>query len=266
MRIGLPQHEHEISCDTLLRTDSRRWALVHRVSRLFTVAFCAIALAGCNCIIRSSIISQAAHSKNITKPKRFTVSKSRTPIPAALLMPQTANNKTVTASKKFTESQSRTLIPLPAALLLSRQQEPNCTFETAESNADEHQKLDYERQCYRHAEMIVRSQLQLLQDSVDRMKSVIKGAPIPLPEAPLRSPQPKPSCEFETAASSNADARQKLDYERQCYRHAEMIVRSRLRLLQDSVEKTISAIQRSERRGSYGKRGGVRIAPSSVTA
>ena len=174
MRIGLPQHEHEISCDTLLRTDSRRWALVHRVSRLFTVAFCAIALAGCNCIIRSSIISQAAHSKNITKPKRFTVSKSRTPIPAALLMPQTANNKTVTAAKKFTESQSRTLIPLPAAPLLSRQQEPSCTFETAESNADEHQKLDYERQCYRHAEMIVRSQLQLLQDSINKIAGAIK--------------------------------------------------------------------------------------------
>jgi hypothetical protein len=233
---------------------------------LFAVAFCAIALAGCNCIIRSSIISQTTHSKNVTGPKKFTVSKSRSPIAAAPLMSQTANNKKVTASKKFTELQSRTPIPLPAAPLLSRQQEPSCKFETAESNANERQKLDYERQCYRHAEMIVRSRLQLLQDSVDGINSAIKGTPIPLPEAPLRSPQPEPSCEFETDASSNADEHQKLDYERQCYRHAEMIVRSRLQLLQDSVEKTISAIQRSERRGPYGKRGGVRIAPSSVTA
>src|SRR5271166_310275 len=38
---------------------------------------------------------------------------------------------------------------------------------------------------------------------------------IPLPAAPLLSPQPEPSCEFETT-ESNLDERQKLDYERQC--------------------------------------------------
>ena len=35
----------------------------------------------------------------------------------------------------------------------------------------------------------------------------------------------------------------KLDYERQCYRHAEMIVRSRLQLLQGSVDETIKAVK-----------------------
>src|SRR6516164_650175 len=140
MRIGLAPHEHEISRDALLRAVSRRWALVRRVSRLLTVAFCAIALAGCNCIIRSSIISQTTHSKNVTGPKKFTVSKSRSPIAAAPLMSQTANNKKVTASNKFTELQSVTPNPLPAAPLLSRQQEPSCKFETAESNANERQK------------------------------------------------------------------------------------------------------------------------------
>jgi hypothetical protein len=95
--------------------------------------------------------------------------------------------------------------------------------------------------------MIVRSRLQLLQESADKINIAIKGTPVPLREAPLLSPQPEPSCEFEITGSSNADERQKLDYERQCYRHAEMIVRSRLQLLQDSVEKTISAIQRNER-------------------
>jgi hypothetical protein len=72
--------------------------------------------------------------------------------------------------------------------------------------------------------------------------------PIPLPAAPLLSPQPEPRCEFETTGS-NADERQKLDYERQCYRHAEMIVRGRLQLLQGSVDETINAIKHSEQSG-----------------
>jgi hypothetical protein len=89
-------------------------------------------------------------------------------------MLQTANSKKVAESKKFTESKSRTPIPLPAAPLLSPQPEPSCEFETTESNLDERQKLDYERQCYRHAEMIVRSRLQLLQGSVDKTISAVK--------------------------------------------------------------------------------------------
>jgi len=90
------------------------------------------------------------------------------------MISQTVNSKKVTESKKFTESKSRTPIPLPAAPLLSPQPEPSCEFETTESNADERQKLDYERQCYRHAEMIVRSRLQLLQGSVDKTISAVK--------------------------------------------------------------------------------------------
>jgi hypothetical protein len=73
--------------------------------------------------------------------------------------------------------------------------------------------------------------------------------PIPLPDRTLLNPQPEPDCKF-TAGDSDADRRQKLDYERQCYRHAEMIVRSRLRLLQGSVGETIKAVKRSEWSGS----------------
>src|SRR5262249_6513800 len=72
----------------------------------------------------------------------------------------------------------------------------------------------------------------------------VPAASIPVPAASLLSPQPEPSCEI---SDINADERQKLDYERQCYRHAEMIVRSRLHALQGAVDKTISAIKRSER-------------------
>jgi TPR repeat protein len=56
-----------------------------------------------------------------------------------------------------------------------------------------------------------------------------------IPDQPLLAPQPEPDCEFKTT-DANANERQKLDYERQCYRHAEMIVRGRLKLLQDSIE------------------------------
>src|SRR5271166_213016 len=141
MPIGLAPHEHEIGRDTLLRAEIRRRVHVHIVARVFTVVICAIAVAGCACTTRSSTMSQ------------------------------TANSKKVTESKKSTESQSRRPIPLPAEPLLSPQPEPSCEVE---SNADERQKLDYERQCYRHAEMIVRSRLQLLQSSVDKTISAVK--------------------------------------------------------------------------------------------
>jgi hypothetical protein len=67
--------------------------------------------------------------------------------------------------------------------------------------------------------------------------------PIPLPAMQLLTPQPEPDCK---PSDTSIDERQKLDYERQCYRHAEMIVRSRLQLLQGSVDETIRAVRRSE--------------------
>ena len=74
--------------------------------------------------------------------------------------------------------------------------------------------------------------------------------PIPLPARALLNPQPQPDCEAATT-DSKTDDRQKLDYERQCYRHAEMIVRGRLELLQGSVDKTIKVVKRNERSGSW---------------
>jgi hypothetical protein len=51
-------------------------------------------------------------------------------------------------------------------------------------------------------------------------------------------------------AHARNDAKDEADYraaaERQCYRHAEMIVRSRLQLLQRSVDRTIKAVKRRE--------------------
>jgi len=71
-------------------------------------------------------------------------------------------------------------------------------------------------------------------------------APIPLPGRGLLQAQAAPQCAFESTAAK-PDEVQKLDYERQCYRHAEMIARGRLELLQASVTRTIKAVKRSQR-------------------
>ena len=57
----------------------------------------------------------------------------------------------------------------------------------------------------------------------------------------LLAPQSAPACEYGKAELQTADpalwARLKLDYERECYRNAEINVRNRLRLLQTIVKK-----------------------------
>jgi hypothetical protein len=76
---------------------------------------------------------------------------------------------------------------------------------------------------------------------------------IPVPGRALLKAQPEPDCEFQliglgdTWLDTDDAARKKLDYERQCYRRAEIIVRSRLRLLQASVGDTIKAVKRCAR-------------------
>src|SRR5262245_7522334 len=62
-------------------------------------------------------------------------------------------------------------IPLPARTLLVALEEPDC--ELKDPNADERQKLDYERQCYRHAGIIARERMRLLQASVRRTARAI---------------------------------------------------------------------------------------------
>src|SRR5215475_10411855 len=71
-------------------------------------------------------------------------------------------------------SGSRTRVPLPDKALLGRLPEPDCKFKTNEADTDDRQKLDYERQCYRHAEIIARNRLQLLQGSVDKTIRALK--------------------------------------------------------------------------------------------
>jgi hypothetical protein len=70
--------------------------------------------------------------------------------------------------------------------------------------------------------------------------------PVPLPNPALLERQPAPDCAFRGPLSTPPTAeetRQKLDYEQQCYRQAESIVRARLQQLQDSVQATIRAVR-----------------------
>jgi hypothetical protein len=62
----------------------------------------------------------------------------------------------------------------------------------------------------------------------------------PKGEAGQRKQQPAPAG-ASAKATDSADALSKLDYEAQCYRHAEMIARNRLARLQNSVQGMVKA-------------------------
>jgi hypothetical protein len=169
---------------------------------------------------------------------------------------------------------ARIPIPLPDPTLLAPPPQFDCTYKAAkpddagserppnpqraqgDDDAVLRKRLDHERQCYRHAEMILRERLLLLQGPAgDTVKAAAKcgrtnasarvGAKpaIPLPDQALLAPPAEFTCEFK--AEADADAK-KLEYERQCYRHAEMILRDRLLRLQASLGETVTAVSRSD--------------------
>jgi hypothetical protein len=68
--------------------------------------------------------------------------------------------------------------------------------------------------------------------------------PMPTPETALLKPQPPPRCDAKSKSGSKATGSDadlsRLEYEAQCYRHAEMIVRNRLSKLQKQVRGVAS--------------------------
>jgi hypothetical protein len=192
---------------------------------------------------------------------------------------------------------ARTSIPLPDQELLTPPPEFDCEFKTTSVDEPSDQpppsptraqadpspavalrmKLDYERECYRRAEIILRDRLRQLQAAVgETIEAVNRGEQltattglstgsasrpvIPLPDHALLTPPPEFDCEFKTTSVDDANgqpqpsptraqadpspdvlALMKLDYERQCLRHAEIILRDRLRQLQAMVGETIKA-------------------------
>jgi hypothetical protein len=83
---------------------------------------------------------------------------------------------------------------------------------------------------------------------------IISQASIQLPDPALLRPQPEPACAFRGPVSdpmTAEEARQKLDYEQQCYRGSERIVRARLEQLQDAVQKMIKSRKATVASRSY---------------
>ena len=185
-----------------------------------------------------------------------------------------------------------TSIPLPSRALLLTPAKFTCTIDSSslgttpdQTKSDRAQiqpdagsgitlamRLDYERQCHRHAVIILREAMQQLQASLGETFRAIKNscpaaavraagpgssASVALADKALLAPSPEFNCEF-NASSPNSSAglsppgtpsgrsdgelAMKLDYERQCYRHAEIILRDELQLLQSSVGEMIKAV------------------------
>jgi hypothetical protein len=76
------------------------------------------------------------------------------------------------------------------------------------------------------------------------------GPVIPELDPTLLEPASAPDCAFRGTMSNPLtveETRMKLDYEAQCYRQSEEIVRARLHRLQDAVETMIGATRQSSR-------------------
>jgi Protein of unknown function (DUF3551) len=179
-------------------------------------------------------------------------------------------------------------IPLPDRALLAPPPDFNCEFTgavsvdasaprqatltSAPTSPDAaRMKADYERQCYRHVEIISRDRLRRLQASVGTTIKAVHsseqpGSKTPLPAPALLAAPPEFNCEFKTSADDartapapgpGADAalQTKLDYELQCYRHAAIIWRDRMQQLQASVGETIKAVNRNKQPAVEQRRG-----------
>jgi hypothetical protein len=118
---------------------------------------------GCDCTTRGRTASQVANGKTTVvktaaRPSTTTssISVSRTSAP------------TKPSPTKISAPPPAVPVPLTEPALLTPQAEPQCGSATDGPGLNDPQRLDYERQCYRHAEMIVRARLDLLQEAVRR--------------------------------------------------------------------------------------------------
>lgn len=75
---------------------------------------------------------------------------------------------------------------------------------------------------------------------------------VPLPDAALLRPLPSPKCAARPTAEAGKDGGaeaaklRRLDYEAQCYRHAEMIARYRLGKLQESLRQSAAKARKQD--------------------
>ena len=108
-----------------------------------------------------------------------------------------------------------------------------------------------------HTERVSRSTQSLEHTSKHASRHIFKHAfkqapepasqrSIALPEPELLVHQAAPDCEFKSAVQTDNDLALriiKLDYEQQCYRQSESILRARMERLQDAVSKAIQSLK-----------------------
>jgi hypothetical protein len=120
---------------------------------------------GCDCTTRARVASQAATGRTTVLK---TTALPRTTTQPTSVPSTSAPTKTSAPTRTSAPPPSGAPVPLPEPALLTPQPEPQCGSATAGTGSNDPQRLDYERQCYRHAEMIVRARLDLLQEAVRR--------------------------------------------------------------------------------------------------
>jgi len=187
-------------------------------------------------------------------------------------------------------------IPLPGQALLEPTAKINCGFTSSSLNDGQGQsdarpnstlsmQLDYERQCYRHTEMILNNGLRRLQaavgetiNAINKCRSIAsRSTPVSAytgvsrPEAALLTSPSEFNCEFknDSPTQPNSDPARgqevalnmKFDYERQCYRQAALIAHDRLQRLQTSARETVRAVNTSR----AGSKSSPSVRPSSAS-
>jgi len=115
-------------------------------------------------------------------------------------------------------------IPLPGSELLERQSEPDCEIPSSDrllGAISETTRLIYERECYKNAETVVRSKLQLLQDAIASTVKALndtgairtsaeggeQGAPAPARDAAI-APEAAGSAKSSEAPGNAGDQRE----------------------------------------------------------
>jgi hypothetical protein len=149
-----------------------RW-YVQPAARLLAVALSAAALAGC--VHDAQGVSASSNTASTGKVRTASIEYLRSAGSAA----GSAHAKNIATDRIATgsvtgdslahplRSRTKRLIPRPGGALLEKQPEPACDFKSELPDGDDPviTILDYERQCYRHAEIIVRGRLDRLQSS-----------------------------------------------------------------------------------------------------
>jgi hypothetical protein len=124
-------------------------------------------------IVVSSVLSQVSAKTKYARPG-IAVAGACCLILLGGCAPRTATENVAMARNTGRAIHVRTKPSLPVVngSLLRPQLEPDCAFKGPPSNPVTNEeirmKLDYEQQCYRQAESIVRERLQQLQDAVAR--------------------------------------------------------------------------------------------------